>query len=119
MFNNKKNNQPTALDNRISAKRGELVEAENRLKNAAEKVIIANGVISLYPEGADKNHAIEDAEDYKYLLLCAIGVYDGLLRDYKELLKKTEERKTTLSYPTAYCSSHEVIERVYRNFYKK
>lgn len=119
MFSNKKNNQPTALDNRISAKHGELVEAKSRLMNAAVKVIIANGVIDLYPEGADKDHAIKDAEDRKYSLLCAIGAYDSLRRDYNELLKKMEERKTTLGYPTTYCSSHEVIEMAYRNFWKK
>lgn len=119
MFNKKNKNQPTALDNRISKKFEELKEVKSRLISAVGKVIVANGVIALYPEGADKARAIEDAEERKHSLLCVIGEYDARLYEYNNLLKSKDERKTTFGYPIHCGTSHEIVEIAYRNFWKK
>ncbi len=119
MFNKKNKNQPTALDNRISEKFEELKEAKTRLMSAVDRVIIANGVIDIYPEGADKARAIKDAEARKHSLLCTIGEYDTRLQEYNDLLNSKSERRTTLGYPIHYSTSHEIIEITYRNFWKK
>lgn len=114
-------NKPTCtpLDKLIVEKHYEVRDAKCRLMAAAEKVIIANGVIDLYPEGADKVRAIEDAEARKHSLLCAIGAYDGRMQEYNELLKREGARETTVGWFNEFSTSHEIIETVYRNFWKK
>lgn len=109
----------TPLDRMIAEKFYEVRDAEFRLKSAAENVIVANGVIDLYPMGADKAQAIEDAEAHKHFLLCAIGSYDELMQEYRDLLKREGARETTAEWINAFRASHEVIEVAYRNFWKK
>jgi hypothetical protein len=89
------------------------------LRERAEKVIICNGAVDLYPEGADKEKAIVEAEAAKFGLLCAIGVFDDLTNQYLEALAEPLERRTTLDYSTSVLTSHEVIEMAYRDFYKR
>lgn len=108
----------TPDDIRLKDIENERCEAFVTLRERAEKVIICNGVIDIYPEGADKEKAKADAEKAKYSLLCAIGHYDDLVRQYKEVFL-SPNRNTTSYYGRALISSHEVIECVYRDFYKK
>lgn len=114
-------NKPTCtpLDRQIAEKHQEARDAKFRLMSAAENVIVANGVVDLYPKGADKDHAIEDAEARKYSLLCAIGAYDGRVQEYRDLLKREGAREATTGWTNEFCTSHQVIEIVYRNFWKK
>lgn len=109
----------TPLDRLIMDKNQELIDAKTYLMSAAERVIIANGVIDLYSEGADKARAIEDAEARKYSLLCAIGAYDGRMQEYRDLLKREGKRETTVGWTNIFSTSHEIIEIVYRNFWEK
>lgn len=111
-------NLDTPDDIRLKAIENERGEALATLRERAEKVIICNGVINIYPEGADKEKAKADAEKVKYSLLCAIGHYDDLVRQYKEVFL-SPNRNTTAYYGSALISSHELIECVYRDFYKK
>lgn len=114
-------NKPTCtpLDRLIIDKKQELIDANTYLTSVAERVIIANGVIDLYPEGADKARAIEDAEARKHSLLCAIGAYDGRMQEYNELLKREGARETTTGWTNIFSTSHKIIEIVYRNFWEK
>lgn len=109
----------TPLDKLIAEKYYEVNDAKLRLMSAAENVIIANGVIDLYPEGADKAQAIKDAENRKYSLLCAIGAYDGRMQEYRDLLKREGKREETAGWTNTFSTSHKMIEIVYRNFWKK
>ena len=115
----KKNPTCTPLDRMIMDKNQELIDAKTYLMSTAERVIIANGVIDLYPEGADKTRAIEDAEAHKHSLLCAIGAYDGRMQEYNELLKREGARETTTGWANKFSTSHKIIEIVYRNFWEK
>lgn len=116
-----KKNKPTctSLDKLIAEKYHEVNDAKFRLMSAAENVIITNGVIDLYPEGADKARAIKDAENRKHSLLCAIGAYDGRMQEYNDLLKREGKRETTAEWVNTFSTSHKMIEIVYRNFWKK
>lgn len=120
LFNKPKKliNQDTPDDIKLKAIENERCEAVGTLRARAEKVIICNGAIDLYPEGADKEKAKEDAEKAKYSLLCAIGHYDDVVRQYKEVVA-SPNRNTTAYYGRTLQTSHEWIEYVYKNFYNK
>lgn len=118
MFNKSKSFD-TAADRKLKELNSQLYEVNNYLLASAEEVIVTQGVIALYPEGADKTAAIKDAEKAKYLLLCRIGEYDGLMREYNERLTKTENRETTKEWRNTHSSSHKLIEIAYRNFYRR
>ena len=117
----KKKQAPTDTSQDITVKRltEKRLHAFTDLRERAEKVIICNGAIDLYPEGADKEKAIVDAEAAKFGLLCAIGVFDDLTNQYLRALAEPLERRTTVDYPTKITTSHEIIEMTYRDFYKR
>lgn len=121
MFSKKKNlaNVDTALDKRIKEVNGERLATAYSIRERAKKVIICNGAVDLYPEGADKEKAKRDAEQAKKSLLCAVGHYDDLLRQYKEALSQEGERNTTAYWTKETKTSHEWIEMAYEEFYKK
>ena len=121
LFNKSKRpiNQDTTLDKKIKELHDERLTTAYSIRERAKKVIICNGAIDLYPEGADKEKAVRDAEAAKYSLLCAIGHYDDLRRQYLEALAENGERNTT-AYWTKECkTSHEWVEMAYEEFWKK
>ena len=111
-------NHDTPDDIRLKAIENERCEAIGTLRTRVEKVIICNGAIDLYPEGADKEKAKADAEKAKYSLLCIIGHYDDLVRQYKEVVA-SPNRNTTTHYGRTLQTSHDWIEYCYKSFYKK
>ena len=111
-------NHDTLDDIRLKAIEAERCEAIGTLRTRVEKVIICNGAIDLYPEGADKEKAKADAEKAKHSLLCIIGHYDDLVRQYKEVVA-SPDRNTTTYYGRTLKTSHEWIEYCYKDFYKK
>jgi hypothetical protein len=117
----KKKNEPTSTPQDLTVVRltERRLKALIDLRERAEKVIICNGAVALYPDGADKEKAIVEAEAAKFGLLCAIGVFDDLTNQYLEALAEPLERRTTLDYPTNVKTSHEIIEGAYRDFYKR
>lgn len=117
----KKKNKPTSTPQDLAVVRltERRCQALIDLRERAEKVIICNGAVDLYPEGADKEKAIVEAEAAKFGLLCAIGVFDDLTNQYLEALAEPLERRTTLDYSTSVLTSHKVIEMAYRDFYKR
>ena len=88
--------------------------------NAYERYIIKTNVINLYPEGADKNIAIQEAEDSKYKLRNVISCYEQDRKDYINYLNahrdKLEHCKTwTCNFP----KGHDAVEKFYQSFYKE
>ena len=121
LFSKKKNlaNVDTALDKRIKEIEGDRARASFSILERAKRVIICNGAIDLYPEGADKEAAKKEAENAKELLLCAIGHYDDLRRQYLEAIEDKGERRTTVRYSCNPPKSHFWVEKAYEEFYKK
>lgn len=117
--NGKKKEIATSLDVKIKECNLQLYGAKQHLMACVEAIIVANSVINLYPEGADKNAAIKNAEAKKHLLLVAIGYYDGLMRTYNELLHKEEKREVTANWINNFGTSHQIVEIAYRNFWKR
>jgi hypothetical protein len=112
-------NIDTALDKKIKELDNERLTTAFAIRERAKKVIICNGAIDLYPEGADKEAAKREAEKVKNLLLCSIGHYDDLRRQYLEALAENGERNTT-AYWTKECkTSHEWVEMAYEEFWGK
>ena len=109
----------TMQDKKVKELAYDISEESARITDYATKVIVRNGAIELYPEGADKEKAKKDAQSARMLLLSAIGVYDDLIRQYKEALASNYERVTTLHYSAKYLTSHEIVENVYKNFYTR
>ena len=121
LFSKKKNleNVDTALDKRIKEIEGDQARTTYSILERAKKVIICNGAIDLYPEGADKEAAKKEAESAKELLLCVIGHYDDLRRQYLEAINENGERRTTVHYSCNPPKSHFWVEKAYEEFYKK
>ena len=121
LFNKKKNlaNEDTALDKKIKEIENERAMTTYSIRERATRVIICNGAIDIYPEGADKEAAKKEAEKAKEFLLCAIGRYDDLRRQYLEANKEKGERRTTAHYSCNPPKSHFWVEVAYEDFYKK
>lgn len=117
-WNKREETKSTSQDYIVKGFLAQRADAMHDLEERVEEVIICNGVIDLYPEGADKEAAKKKAEKAKELLLCAIGRYDGIVNQYNDALVSTG-RNTTLDYMPIYPNSHALIEDYYKNFYKR
>ena len=112
--------QPTLYDQKRHEMHVQMYDAMSTLEDATKATIVRLGVVNLYPEGADKNKAQEDANKQQYVLLCAIGSYDGLRTDYiKYVQKHTDKFVTTANWPMKWATSHEVIEKTYTKFFQE
>lgn len=122
MFNNRKEiNKRTGGDVFLLKIQDEIHEAKFTLEAAARKVIICIGVVDLYPEGADKDLARQDAEKAKLSLRAAIGVYDRLVSDYQSQLRTypKEERTITCNWTySRFDNSHKIVEEFYEGYWK-
>lgn len=116
----KEETKSTSQDYVVKGHLAHLDDATHELEKCVEKVIICNGVIDLYPEGADKEAAKRDAEKAKRHLLCAIGRYDDIVNQYNDALTGTCRNTTLWCMPILpHGSSHALIEDYYKNFYKR
>ena len=93
-------------------------EAKERLMNAADNVIIKQGVIDLYPEGPDKKQAVKDCEEAKYKLICAIGYYDARRQESMNYAENHNEELGGF-YANKFLTSHQLIEFIYEKWNKK
>lgn len=123
MFNkNKKENKSNWADEKRKRLFEEIINSSRMLEIKVRKVIIKNGVINIYPDGADKNIALKDLDKEKHLLLCEIGRLDCAIseynnfcdRYYKEFISTADWVKTVFGY-----ESHNIIEKAYKDFYLK
>ena len=112
-------NQDTTLDKKIKALSNERAKAASSIGEKTKRVIICNGTIDLYPEGADKEAAKKEAEQAKYSLSCAIGHYDDLCRQIREALKEQGERNTTFGFGKNFPTSQFWVKLAYEDFFKK
>lgn len=120
MFGKKKETvQDTALDRKIR----EAFEVAYNLRDALESnvfnVIRKNGVVALYPEGADKAKAIIDAEQAKHYMVNAIAQYDEAIQELNKVLALDGKRETTINWSNHLCTSHEIVENVYFRYCMK
>lgn len=111
----------TPLDKIIESKWGEISESNNEIRIKAEKVLIRSIAVSCYAENTpDWTKARNNLATAKYNLLCAIKEYDDLLAEAKRLLKQDGERVTTINYAVeTLLTSHEIVEYVCSDYYKK
>lgn len=95
-------------------------EYKTRLYDKAQQVIVASGVVSLYPNGPDQGAAIREREVQKASLLNYIGHYDTELMELKNYYKNTYDSLDECQTwnPDRFSTSHQIIEIAYRNFYK-
>lgn len=119
MFRKNGRELDTSTDLQIKNFATQIAEERRYLISAIETCIARNGVIALYPDGADKNKAIKDAEKAKYSLLSRIEAHDELMWNYNEMLTKKNDRRTTTTWRNTFSTSHELVEIAYRNFYKE
>lgn len=96
----------------------ELWDVERHLEECVEKSIARIGVVSLYPDGPDRRKALSDADEAKHSLLVAIGAFDTSRMVYNDYVNKHQENFDNPRKPWKH-TSHETIERVYKNFYKR
>lgn len=96
-------------------------DAYDILEKTAKKVIIRKGVIDLYPAGDDRDKAINDCEDAKRSMLCAVGRYDGEMKDLKAYFSEHYDELDRCRdwNPARLSTSHEVVESVYEKMLKK
>lgn len=114
MFGKKKETvQNTALDKKIREAFKVVHESRDTLENKVVDVIRKNGVVVLYPEGADKAKAIIDAEQAKHYMVNAIAQYDEAIQELNKVLALDDKRETTINWNNHFCDSHEIVENVY------
>lgn len=118
MFNKKEKIVDTPIDVALKEKDLELFSIRANLKKAVENIIIANGVIELYPEGVDKEKAKETAKNRKMIILPLIDKYNNLKNEINDLLNKND-RNTTKDWQKCIKTGHEIVEIVYKELYKK
>jgi len=114
MFGKKKETvQETALDKKIREAFKVIHESRDNLESKVIDVIRRNGVVALYPEGADKAKAIIDAEQAKHYMINAIAQYDEAIRELDVVLAMEGERNITSEWFNHFFNSHEIVENVY------
>lgn len=115
MFKKKKEIiKDTIEDMRLNQLRVQIADISYNMYKTIEDIIVKQGVINLYLDGADKDKAIKDYRFKQRQLLALIGEYDDLRNQIDNYMKKTKEkRKTTLDYKL-HVTSHERIEQIYK-----
>lgn len=109
----KNNNKITPLDEKIMKAFNTIHEARSGLEAKVVDVIRKNGVVALYPEGADKAKAIIDAEQAKHYMINSIAQYDEAIRELDAVLAREGERNMTTEWFNHFYNSHEIVENVY------
>lgn len=88
------------------------------LERHVKHMIVAKGVIDLYPDGADKKAAIEHYQDLQDRLINKIAQYDQTKKDYEDAVSKYHNDDYEIC-PKIIFSSHTIVENAYKDFYKK
>ncbi len=115
----RKKYRPNLYEEQYKALLTAVCEEQKRLIGAVETIIRKQGVIALYPEGPDKNTAIQDCEKAKHKMICTIGAYDARRQEAIEYFKQNFEHLDGWADGTNKATSHAIIENTYYNFYKK
>lgn len=94
---------------------------QRRLQQCVKTAITRRGVISLYPDGPDKDCAIRDFEKSNHSLLCAIGAVDAARAELRQYIEKHKGEFVSTVYwwtPIDDYGSHRIVEETYKNFFK-
>lgn len=118
LFGKKKEKKINAYENHANDLLHELWDVERHLEECTEKSIARTGVVPLYPDGADRRKACADVDEAKHSLLVAIGAFDTARMVYNDYVNKNQDKFDNPRKSWKY-TSHEIIERVYKNFYKR
>lgn len=118
-FRKKTTSVLTPLDNELYKLNEEWYATMRNLIEQTEKVIVCNGAIDLYPEGADKQAAIHKAEYEKQGLLRCIAEYEEATKLYNKAITSEAERVFTAEWREHTKKSHVLVEETYRNFFKR
>ena len=111
--------EKTPEDNYLIDLQFKHIQSYGKLKEQVDKIITLNGIISIYPDGADKNKTVEDLNKAKNHLLCIIGEYDDLRRQYTHYFNKTKDKRIyTKGYSDKLMSSQTVIKNAYEDYYR-
>ena len=115
----KKKTEINLFDEEMNNKKEAVFSAKESIRNKVYDIIAKKGVIDLYPEGADKEKAIQDLEQAKKSLICSIGAYDSALAEYKRYytnnFEKISDRWTA---PGDFGTSHYLVEMFYKHYAK-
>ena len=95
--------------------------AQQNLRDSAENVLTKKLAVEIYPEGADKEQAKQDLEKAQHSLICHIGAMDARRQEMLEYYTKWYEELKPFNWrsPYDYGTSHETIECVVTNFYRR
>lgn len=111
----------SAVDFLYRQKWNEVWEGKERLIACVEASIVRNQCVAIYPKGAHKAKAVEDAEQSKCLLLCVIDYYEKQLAELHEMWEQNHEKLEECANlrPDRWRDSHAIIEIAVKNFLKK
>ena len=119
LFKNKEQQKETLEDKNLRDLFIRILELRKNLQEQVYNIITKNNVIKIYPNGADKDKAIKDADYAKRYLLCIIGEYDDLKNQYVDYFNKTKNKRIrTIYYEYDLIDSHTIIENAYKDYYK-
>ena len=98
----------------------EYLTAAYTLGERVKEVACKRDVISLYPDGADKERACEDYKDAQYRLLCAIGSVDGRLSEMSQIYAQFSDVSSDYNdkLPSYDQEGHDIIEDTYSQYMK-
>lgn len=114
-FLKKETEQETYEDKQLIKLLHECYKEMDKLEDQVLQTIIANNVVELYPDGADKNKAIKDSEHKKRMLLCCVATYDLKRTNYINYFEKTRDKRViTKNYIRDFVESHKIIEQFYK-----
>lgn len=119
-FNKKEKPQPNWIDTKADEYRDALWDIKNSMNNNIQKILIIQQFINCLPDGPDKELEEKRLENHKNSLLCNIGAYDGVLADWRIMLKKaSEEDKANMLHHNnvPVTSSHDYAKILIKQFY--
>lgn len=115
----KKKTEINLFDEEMNNKKEAVFSAKNSILNKVCDIVVKKGVIDLYPEGADKEKAVQDLEQAKKSLICSIGAYDSALAEYKRYYTNNFEKSSSRWIdPEDFGSSHYLVEMFYKHYAK-
>lgn len=116
----KKKTEINLFDEEMNNKNNAVFDAKKSIENKVYDIITKKGVIDLYPEGPDKEKALQDLEKAKKSLICSIGAYDSALAEYKRYYTNNFEKiSARWINPADFGSSHYLVEIFYKHYVKK
>lgn len=115
-----KKNNSNYYDDTYESKWNDCQATGDCLMAMARDVIVKQGVISLYPDGADKKLACAEYENAQQKMLAVLGNYDWYLTDLRDYYNAHHDQleRCVAWRPSRLKTSHALIEKAYIDFHK-